>query len=50
MNRFGGCTAAWLEADAGTGDLIFLDESGFALTMPADYTWSRNGQWPVVPR
>ncbi|WP_374202125.1 transposase [Streptomyces sp. AC550_RSS872] len=39
-----------MEADAGTHDLIFLDESGFAPTMPTGYTWSRIGQRAVVPR
>ncbi|MFJ8028865.1 IS630 family transposase [Streptomyces sp. NPDC096311] len=38
------------EAAAGTRDLIFLDESGFAPTMPTGYTWSRTGQRAVVPR
>ncbi|MFJ2241017.1 transposase [Streptomyces sp. NPDC087859] len=37
-------------ADAGQRDLIFLDESGFAPTMPTGYTWSRIGQRVVVPR
>jgi hypothetical protein len=41
---------ARLEADAGTRDLIFLDESGFAPTMPTGYTWSRTGQRAAVPR
>jgi hypothetical protein len=31
-------------------DLYFLDESGFAPTMPTGYTWSRAGQRSVVPR
>ncbi|MFH8663216.1 transposase [Streptomyces afghaniensis] len=39
-----------MEADAGTHDLIFVDESGFAPTMPTGYTWSRIGQRAVVPR
>jgi hypothetical protein len=39
-----------MEADAGTRDVIFLDESGFAPTMPTGYTWSRTGQRAVVPR
>ncbi|REK84627.1 hypothetical protein DY245_42365 [Streptomyces inhibens] len=30
-------------------DLYFLDESGFAPTMPTGYTWSRAGQRAVVP-
>lgn len=38
------------EAHAGARDLIFLDESGFAPTMPTGYTWSRIGQRAVVPR
>ncbi|MCX5182565.1 transposase [Streptomyces sp. NBC_00268] len=39
-----------MEADAGTHDLIFFDESGFAPTMPTGYTWSRIGQRAMVPR
>jgi transposase len=39
-----------MEADAGTRDVIFLDESGFAPTMPTGYTWSRIGQRAVVAR
>ncbi|MEV0446307.1 transposase [Streptomyces spectabilis] len=39
-----------MEAHAGTRDLIFLDESGFAPTMPTGYTWSRIGGRAVVPR
>ncbi|MFF4446075.1 transposase [Streptomyces sp. NPDC001502] len=31
-------------------DLYFLDESGFAPTMPTGYSWSRAGQRAVVPR
>jgi transposase len=31
-------------------DLYFLDESGFAPTMPTGYTWSRTGHRAVVPR
>ncbi|WP_392961077.1 hypothetical protein [Streptomyces sp. LN245] len=31
-------------------DLYFLDESGFAPTMPTGHTWSRAGQRAVVPR
>jgi len=38
------------EANAGERDLIFLDESGFAPTMPTGYTWSRMGQRAVVPK
>ncbi|WP_353963764.1 transposase [Streptomyces sp. NBC_00237] len=30
--------------------MIFLDESGFAPTMPTGYTWSRIGQRVVVPK
>jgi transposase len=30
-----------MEADAGTHDVIFLDESGFAPTTPTGYTWHR---------
>jgi hypothetical protein len=37
-------------AHAGECDLIFLDESGFAPTMPTGYTWSRIGRRAVVPR
>ncbi|WP_338684577.1 hypothetical protein QD712_29480 [Streptomyces acidiscabies] len=39
-----------MEAHAGTRDLIFLDEAGFAPTMPTGYTWSRIGGRAVVPR
>ncbi|WP_306321581.1 MULTISPECIES: transposase [unclassified Streptomyces] len=39
-----------MEAHAGGRDLIFLDESGFAPTMPTGYTWSRVGQRAVVPK
>lgn len=39
-----------MEAHAGERDLIFLDESGFAPTMPTGYTYSRIGQRAVVPR
>ncbi|MFF4410346.1 transposase [Streptomyces sp. NPDC001404] len=38
------------DADTGKRDLIFLDESGFAPTMPTCYAWSRIGQRAVVPR
>jgi hypothetical protein len=31
-------------------DLYFLDEAGFAPTMPTGYTWSRVGERAVVPR
>jgi DDE superfamily endonuclease len=31
-------------------DLYFLDEAGFAPTMPTGYTWSRVGRRAVVPR
>ncbi|MFE7115288.1 hypothetical protein ACFU99_07650 [Streptomyces sp. NPDC057654] len=37
-------------AYAGERDLIFLDESGFAPTMPTDCTWSRIEQRVVVPK
>lgn len=37
-------------AYAGERDLIFLNESGFAPTMPTGYTWSRIGGRAVVPR
>ena len=30
-------------------DLLFLDESGFAPTLPTGYTWSRRGHRVVVP-
>ncbi|WP_254708364.1 NucA/NucB deoxyribonuclease domain-containing protein [Streptomyces lunaelactis] len=46
----GGLADLRMEADAGTRDLIFLDESGFAPTTPTGYTWSRVGQRAVVPR
>ncbi|GAA4053717.1 transposase [Streptomyces shaanxiensis] len=39
-----------MEAHAGARDLIFLDECGFAPTMPTGYTWSRSGQRAVVPK
>ncbi|WP_425824703.1 IS630 family transposase [Streptomyces fractus] len=39
-----------MEAHAGERDLIFLDESGFAPTMPTGYTWSRVGQRAVVAK
>jgi hypothetical protein len=39
-----------MEAHAGGRDLIFLDESGFAPTMPTGYTWSRVGQRALVPK
>ncbi|MET8630557.1 transposase [Kitasatospora sp. NPDC004669] len=39
-----------MEAHTGERDLIFLDESGFAPTMPTGYTWSRVGQRAVVPK
>jgi DDE superfamily endonuclease len=31
-------------------DLVFLDESGFAPTMPTGYTWARTGERAVVGR
>ncbi|CAM5445686.1 hypothetical protein SSPIM334S_01129 [Streptomyces spiroverticillatus] len=37
-------------AYAGERDLIFIDESGFAPTMPTGHTWSRVGQRAVVPK
>jgi hypothetical protein len=36
--------------DAGQDDLFFLDESGFAPTIPTGYTGSRIGQRVVIPR
>jgi DDE superfamily endonuclease len=30
-------------------DLVFLDESGFAPTLPTGYTWGRRGRRVVVP-
>jgi transposase len=38
-----------LGANAGVSDLYFLDEAGFAPTMPTGYTWSRVGERAVVP-
>ncbi len=38
------------DANMGERDLIFLDESGFAPTVPTGYTWSRVGQRFLVPR
>ncbi|MEV7342232.1 transposase [Streptomyces sp. NPDC093544] len=46
----GGLAALRQAAHAGDRDLIFLDESGFAPTMPTGYTWSRIGQRAVVPK
>jgi hypothetical protein len=37
------------EATAGSRDLYYLDESGFAPTLPTGYTWAREGTRPVVP-
>ncbi|CAM5236851.1 hypothetical protein SSPIM334S_04705 [Streptomyces spiroverticillatus] len=37
-------------AYAGERDLIFIDESGFAPTMPTGHTWSRVGQRAVAPK
>ena len=37
------------EAAAGERDLYYLDESGFAPTLPTSYTWAREGPRPVVP-
>ncbi|MEU4352838.1 hypothetical protein [Streptomyces sp. NPDC023838] len=39
-----------MQARAGERDLIFLDESGFAPTMPTGYTSSRTRQRAMVPR
>jgi DDE superfamily endonuclease len=35
-------------AAAGVIDLVFLDESGFAPTLPTGYTWARKGARAVV--
>ena len=37
------------EASAGLRDLDYLDESGFAPTLPTSYTWARAGTRPLVP-
>lgn len=37
------------EARAGRRDLYYLDESGFAPTLPTSYTWAREGTRAVVP-
>ncbi|WP_326724695.1 hypothetical protein OHT59_40470 [Streptomyces sp. NBC_00243] len=39
-----------MTADAGTRDVVFLDESGFTPPMPTGYACSRVGQGAVVPR
>ncbi len=36
------------EADEDTVDLYYLDECGFAPTLPGTYTWAREGVRPVV--
>ena len=36
-------------AAAGQIDLYYLDEAGFAPTLPTGYTWARRGSRPVVP-
>src|SRR3712207_8159236 len=35
------------EARAGRRDLYYLDESGFAPTLPTSYTWAREGTRPL---
>jgi hypothetical protein len=35
-------------AEAGVIDLVFLDESGFAPTLPTGYTWARQGVRALV--
>jgi hypothetical protein len=35
-------------AEAGVIDLVFLDESGFAPTLPTGYTWARTGVRALV--
>lgn len=37
------------EAAAGARDLYYLDECGFAPTLPTSYTWARAGTRAVVP-
>jgi hypothetical protein len=37
------------EAQAGLIDLDYLDDSGFAPTLPTSYTWAREGTRVVVP-
>ncbi len=37
------------EAAAGTRDLYYLDECGFAPTLPTSYTWARAGTRAIVP-
>ena len=36
-------------AAAGQIDLYYLDEAGFAPTLPTGYTWARRGVRPLVP-
>jgi hypothetical protein len=36
-------------AAAGQIDLYYLDEAGFAPTLPTGYTWARRGGRPLVP-
>lgn len=36
------------EAKAGRLNLYFLDESGFAPTLPTGYTWAREGTRPLI--
>jgi hypothetical protein len=37
------------DATRGLLDLFYLDESGFAPTLPLSYTWARAGTRPIVP-
>jgi hypothetical protein len=37
------------QAQANQIELHFLDESGFAPTLPGSYTWAREGVRAVVP-
>ena len=37
------------QAQAGELDLVFLDEAGFAPSLPTGYTWARVGERKVVP-
>lgn len=37
------------QAQAQTIDLYFLDESGFAPTLPINYTWARVGTRAIIP-
>jgi transposase len=43
-----GCAAVRLRAEAGELDLYFLDEAGFAPTLPTGYTWARRGTRAMV--